>query len=328
MTKKTKLIITFFFLPELALFFLFIVLTITGLTYEPDLTIPEQFDGNQLIIEDLTIRYQQIGAGEDVLLIHGQGGSMEDFDPIMDDLTRNYRVTRYDRPGHGFSDNRDDVHSFQANARIAVELMEALNLVNPVIVGHSYGGGVALAVAANHNIDCQGVVLLGSVGYPCGEIECKERGALENLNRMLFTIPYFGEGLAMVLSSSAIGDLGSSIAKDMAYWAFHPNIEHADDYFEKNQIKILSPKNVVANYQQEAVYNDSIRNLTDNYHLIEQPVTIIQGEEDNYSELIQTAHKLNEDIPNSRLIMLENTGHMINFVHPEVVVQEVNNLME
>ena len=57
-----------------------------------------------LRIDDLNIRYTQAGEGPDVLVLHGWGGCIESFGPVIGALCDRYRVTALDFPGHGKSD--------------------------------------------------------------------------------------------------------------------------------------------------------------------------------------------------------------------------------
>ena len=56
-------------------------------------------------------------------------------------------MTAYDRPGNGFSSDEHAEYSLAQNAEVALDLIEELHLVNPIVVGHSYGGGISLQMA-------------------------------------------------------------------------------------------------------------------------------------------------------------------------------------
>ena len=86
--------------------------TIAGLLYQPDIRIPEGLKGRYVEVKGNRIRYSQTGAGQDILLIHGCPGSLEDWEPVAESLSRKYRVTAYDRPGHGYSDATGDLYTY------------------------------------------------------------------------------------------------------------------------------------------------------------------------------------------------------------------------
>src|SRR4030095_3730611 len=93
------------------------------------------------------------GAGQVVMLIHGLPGSAYDWDPLPEQLVAaGFRVVRYDRVGYGHSDRRanDGEHRIEVNAAEVMALASALRLEAPLLVGWSYGGGVALRAAADY----------------------------------------------------------------------------------------------------------------------------------------------------------------------------------
>src|SRR5688500_13943110 len=108
-------------------------LSLAGLLYTPDPTMPRGFAGEHVTVLGLPLRVQQQGSGRDVLLIHGSPGTLEDFAPISRALARDFRVTAYDRPGHGFS-GVNGQYSLAFNAEIARALIERLGLRRTIVV--------------------------------------------------------------------------------------------------------------------------------------------------------------------------------------------------
>jgi pimeloyl-ACP methyl ester carboxylesterase len=111
------------------------------------------------------------GSGPPVVLLHGQPGSRADWGPVARLLATTYTVVVPDRPGYGRTGGR--ATGFRANAEAVVALMDRLSLPRATIVGHSWGGGVALALAQDHPARVSGLVLLASVnpGHPLGAID-------------------------------------------------------------------------------------------------------------------------------------------------------------
>ncbi len=100
-----------------------------------------------------------------VVLLHGQPGSGADWQQVTGLLPAHWHVVAADRPGYGC--NPRPAGGFVANAREVLSQMDSRGIQRAVIVGHSYGGGVALVAAglAPHRI--KAVVLLASVGPGC-----------------------------------------------------------------------------------------------------------------------------------------------------------------
>ena len=100
-----------------------------------------------------------------VVLLHGQPGSGTDWKQVEARLPRGLNVLAPDRPGYGAS--RRSAGGFTVGARALLADMDARGIDQAVLVGHSYGGGVALAAARLAPERVAGLVLLASVGPGC-----------------------------------------------------------------------------------------------------------------------------------------------------------------
>jgi pimeloyl-ACP methyl ester carboxylesterase len=105
-----------------------------------------------------------LGAHE-LVLLHGQPGSAADWVQVAERLPPQLHAVAADRPGYGSSEL--PAAGFAANARAVLDDLDARGIHRAVLVGHSYGGGVALSAAslAPHRVEA--VVLLASVGPGC-----------------------------------------------------------------------------------------------------------------------------------------------------------------
>ncbi len=109
------------------------------------------------------------GQGRPVVLIHGNGTMAEDWviSGVVERLARTYRVVAIDRPGFGHSERpRHRVWTAAAQARLLHGVLGRLSVERPVVVGHSWGTLVALALAAQGQDDLRGLVLLSGYYYP------------------------------------------------------------------------------------------------------------------------------------------------------------------
>jgi pimeloyl-ACP methyl ester carboxylesterase len=103
--------------------------------------------------------------GHQLVLLHGQPGSGADWQQVAGRLPSGLRVVALDRPGYGAS--RQRAGGFAVNARAVVAELDGRGIERAVLVGHSYGGGVALAVAKLAPERVEALVLLASVGPGC-----------------------------------------------------------------------------------------------------------------------------------------------------------------
>src|SRR5579859_2690600 len=133
--------------------------------------------GRFLDLGDTRIHYLDEGAGPPVLLVHGLGGQMRNFTPLRQALQQQgFRTIAIDRPGSGYSTRPSDAPATpMAQARIVAEVVRWLGLEQPLILGHSLGGAVALAVALDFPDAVGGLVLLAPLTQP--QAGCRYRSA-------------------------------------------------------------------------------------------------------------------------------------------------------
>jgi pimeloyl-ACP methyl ester carboxylesterase len=108
--------------------------------------------GKFIDIDGVRLHYIDKGSGPTLLLIHGLAGQVLNFThSLLSRLTHDFRVVILDRPGSGYSLRPDaTLAPLAAQARIISRFCQALGLERPVIVGHSLGGVIALALALDH----------------------------------------------------------------------------------------------------------------------------------------------------------------------------------
>jgi len=97
------------------------------------------------------LHYQQIGTGPDLVLIHGLTGNLAVWHlKIIPMLSSRFRTLTYDLRGHGYSDVTPNGYSCDQMASDLLELLDALALDRPALVGHSFGADISLYFALNH----------------------------------------------------------------------------------------------------------------------------------------------------------------------------------
>jgi len=95
------------------------------------------------------LHYVERGRGEPLVLIHGNGTMIQDFlvSGIVDDLAKRYRVIIIDRLGYGYSDRPRGLWTPRAHATLFQKALQQLGVSQAVVLGHSWGTLVAVALA-------------------------------------------------------------------------------------------------------------------------------------------------------------------------------------
>jgi pimeloyl-ACP methyl ester carboxylesterase len=102
-------------------------------------------------LENLTLAWQQMGEGPDLVFVHGLAASRAFwFLQYAMPLSKHFRVTLFDLRGHGYSSTPDHGYDARTMATDIEGLLDQLGIAQCLLVGHSYGGGVALEFAVAH----------------------------------------------------------------------------------------------------------------------------------------------------------------------------------
>ena len=113
-------------------------------------------------VKNVLVNYIQYGEGQDILLLHGWGQNIEMMKILGDNFSNRFRITILDFPGFGESSEPEEVWSIKDYSDMLEEFIKELDIKKPIIMGHSFGGRVAIRYSSNHPIEK--LVLFGS---PC-----------------------------------------------------------------------------------------------------------------------------------------------------------------
>ncbi len=256
------------------------------------------------------------GEGRPVVLIHGNPGSAQDWTRVFGPLAALHRVIAFDRPGHGSSERPKHIDAtVEVQARLLHDALKQLHVERPIVVGHSWGGALALVYAINYPQEVAGVVLVAPAVY-----ESKDGVPLVT---ELPVVPVIGDAVNFVLTPLFAATFVRSELKK----AFSP------DPVPKNYLRsVLSewtkPKKIKAYSLDEVSLNDSLKQFSPQYPEITIPVSILAGDSDLIVPEKENAERLHQALPKSRLVILPKTGHQIPFTRPQAVVDEIERVQK
>lgn len=101
-------------------------------------------------VKDINVSYVQYGneKGKNVVLLHGWGQNTLMMDPIGKGLEKDFYITNIDLPGFGKSEEPPFGYTIYDYYEVLEDLLEELKIKNPILIGHSFGGSIAIVYAA------------------------------------------------------------------------------------------------------------------------------------------------------------------------------------
>ena len=118
----------------------------------------------QMTIDNLNISYINKGKGKNVILIPGWNASYKYFNNLINELSKSYNIYSLDLPGFGESSIPTSVFTTHDYALIIYKFMQKLNITNPTLIGHSFGGKTIIDLITTTDIEVKSAILIDSAG--------------------------------------------------------------------------------------------------------------------------------------------------------------------
>jgi len=251
-----------------------------------------------LEVNGIRIRYRVEGSGDWLVLIHGVGGRLEQWDQFVSLLNGNYRTLRFDQRGMGESSKPLGPYNIDDFVRDAHALIEALGIRRCAMAGCSLGALVVQGYALAHPEKLEKLVILAGIA---GRTDEEKRLVQERLNIVVGGIP------------------GQHFENSVARWFTDEFREQRPDvisaYAASNRKN--DPKAYAAAYGVLANTD-----FADRLHEIKVPTLIIAGEHDKGSNP-RMAQFMHEKIADSQLSILPKLRHALLIEGPRQVLDVV-----
>src|SRR5258708_6387595 len=256
-------------------------------------------------------------AGPPVVMIHGASANLEVMrQPLGEMLARNHRVILIDRPGHGWSTRARPQDSTPAiQGRMIDEALEKLGVGPVILVVHSWSGALGARMALEYPKRVAGLVMLAPVAYPWP-------GGIGWYTKLV-TIPVIGPLLAYTITLP----LGYFLAEPGARGAFVPQVMPDGFVGDTATALLLRPREFLANARDLVALKAAVAEQAPRYADIRVPIVVISGELDKTVSTNRHSQPLAKTVPNAKLIVLPDVGHMIQNAAPELVISEIEAMI-
>jgi pimeloyl-ACP methyl ester carboxylesterase len=256
--------------------------------------------GQLLQVGDHTVHVYVTGSGPDLVLLHGASGNLRDFTfSLAAKLAADYRVIAFDRPGLAWTAPLPGGDtSLDRQATLLRQAAAQIGVRNPVVLGHSYGGAVAMAWALQAPDDTAALVLVSAATMPW-------EGSIWWLHNVMGNT-LGGHTVVPLVTAFA----GNQTAEDATRSIFAPD-PMPDGYLAHIGADLTMRRaSLRANSGQVAGLKPHVIAMSEGYANLDIPVELIHGDADTIVPLNVHARRLVNVLPNATLTILPGTGHM------------------
>lgn len=246
-------------------------------------------------INGMDVHYRDEGVKSDsipIVLIHGTGASLHTFNAWANELKKTKRVIRMDLPAYGLTGPFPDKnYSIDNYVKFIQKFLSKLKIEKCILGGNSLGGQIAWNFTANYPNNVEKLILIDAAGYPMKSksvpiaFKVAQTPVLNKL--LLYITPRF-----MVRASveNVYFDT-SKVTDSMIQRYFDLTLREGNRKAFVDRLNIRNSKNQY-----------------DKIKTIKQPTLILWGAEDLLIP-VENAYKFQKDLPNNKLVILNNSGH-------------------
>ncbi len=275
-------------------------------------------DGRHIQVEGTRLHYVDQGSGPAIVMIHGLSGQLRNFSyAMLEPLAADHRVILVDRPGSGYSTADDDGEpTIPEQAAIIGRFIDTLGLDRPLLVGHSLGGAVALALALDRPELVRGLALIAPLSQAQDDVPDAFRG--------LAAIP---PSLRRLMAQT-LGTPMSRLTADRVLQAvFAPETPPADFITRGGGALSQRPANIAAASADLHSGGTDVAAIAARYPTLTVPTAILFGRDDAILDPALHGHRTAGQIPDARLEVVDG-GHMIPITAPGACVRFVAEAAE
>lgn len=270
--------------------------------------------GRFIEIDGVRLHYVERGQGEPLVLLHGNGSMVQDFESsgLIDMAAQKHRVIAFDRPGFGYSERpRSTIWTPQAQADLVYEALRRLGVERAIVFGHSWGASVAIALAHKYPYAVGSMVLASGYYYPSIRADVVLASGP--------AVPVIGDLMRFTLAPI----LGRVMWPFVLRKIFGPApTPRKFEGFPKEMA--LRPSQIRATAAESALMIPDAFAARGDYGDLKMPLVIVSGDKDRLVDIDDQSARLHEAVAQSTFRRVRGVGHMLHQTAPGAVMAAID----
>ena len=270
--------------------------------------------GRFIDVDGVRLHYIERGEGPPLVLLHGNGSMIEDFasSGLIDLAARHHRVIVFDRPGYGHSTRpRRRIWSAGAQADLIHAALERIGVSRAVVLGHSWGASVAVALALRHPQAVSGLVLASGYYYPSARADFALMSGP--------AVPVLGD-----VARYTIAPIVSRLVWPLLMRKIFGPAPVPSKFRRFPKEMAVRPSQLRAEAAESALLIPTAAAASGDYSTLNVPVVIVVGAEDRLVDPAAQSHRLHRAITGSAFQPVPGAGHMVHQTSPEAVMSAID----
>jgi pimeloyl-ACP methyl ester carboxylesterase len=270
--------------------------------------------GRFVEIGGVRLHYIERGAGEPLVLLHGNGSMVQDFESsgLIRIAAEKYRVIAFDRPGFGHSERpRATIWTPEKQADLIHAALTKIGIPRAIVLGHSWGASVATALALKYPHAVSSLVLASGYYYPSARADVVFASGP--------AVPVIGDLMRYTLAPI----LGRVMWPLVLRKIFGPaSTPQKFGGFPKEMA--LRPSQIRATAAESALMIPNAIAMRGDYAGLKMPLVIVSGDGDRLIDTDDQSARLHEDVPHSTFHRVRGAGHMVHQTAPAAVMSAID----
>jgi len=274
-------------------------------------------NGRVVEVNGERFHYVEEGSGPPLVMIHGLMGSSRNLTYALSGrLSAHFRVISIDRPGSGYSTRgKGTAANLPAQARQIGDFINTLGLDKPLVLGHSLGGAIALALALDHPETVSGLILVAPLTHP-----------QRLLPPVFLSLAVRPAWLRRWVSHTLTLPIGLLTQRSVVSGVFAPDAAPADFATRGGGLLGMRADNFYAASTEINQVNKDLPHMVARYAQLTLPIGLIYGAQDKVLDLRKHGQALASKVPGLKLQVVEGCGHMLPITASERVAALVEQV--